>query len=311
MCDSNAQRQTRSALTHRSAVRTISRQEIPQLRFWDEMTTRHDLMQLVQRTPYGLVLVLTITGCGLEVYEQRLAATQRYYSYLDRIDQNLAPAWRNPPIDEIRVPKNFKEIPAPQPEKNPDGSLEVSAIDPRQPDYLNFTVEGLLAAWRSDVEVFVDGARLTKPAYLYAASNSALFLADQIEGATKFSTNFVINSAAALQAPIPDPKNHGRLELPKGDDKFVQKQSFDHVILNSELPIHDSRYTFEIYSTQQADNQVVVMLVVPVGMEPSSKISERMQLTLESLKVSAQRPQAKQAGAAGAPAGPTPSSGNF
>src|SRR5687768_11617636 len=95
------------------------------------------------------VMCLVGAGCGFELYEQRLAATQAWYGYLDRLDQNLAGPWRGAPVDELRVPKNFTEVPAPQPTQNPDGSLEMPAVDPRQPDYANFAIDGLIGAWRA------------------------------------------------------------------------------------------------------------------------------------------------------------------
>gem|GEM_PF-595327 len=259
------------------------------------------------RLALGWMIVLAAGGCGLETYEQRLEATRAYYAYLDKLDQNLANSWRSSPVDDLRVPKNFKELPAPVPTKNPDGSLEFPDVDPRQPDFANLTIEGLIGAWRADVDVLVNNERVSRPAYLYAASNSPLYLAGQAEDAVNFTKNFIPNLETALQAT-------GKPELaavfPKGH-QFVPRQTFEVLLLNSDLPIHNSRYSFETYSTQQGDNQVVLLLAVPAGMEPQSKVPERMQMTLESLKLSNQRPQVKAAGAAPAAGTPASPSGNF
>jgi hypothetical protein len=245
-------------------------------------------------------------GCGYELYEQRVAATQAWWGYLDRLDQNLAGPWRSPPVDEFRTPKAFKEIPAPQPTQNPDGSLSFPDVDPRQPDYANFALDGLIGAWRADVAVGGGGEeRQTLPAYLYVASNGPLFLAERVEEAIHFTGNTTAYLETALGAT-------GRKEpaavFPKGH-QFVKQRTFEVTLFNSELPIHGTRYSFEMYATQQGDNQVIVLLAVPEGMDPSARISERLQLTLESMKVSDQRPQAQQAGAA--PGQPAPAGGSF
>lgn len=246
---------------------------------------------------------LLLAGCGYEVYEQRLAATQALYGYLDRLDQNLAGPWRNAPVDEFRVPKNFKEIPAPEPIKNPDGSTEMPAVDPRQPDYANLTIDGLIGAWRADVDVGSGEARQSQPAYLYLASNGPMFLAERVEEAINFSKNMSAYLETALGTPgRPEPS----AVYPKGH-KFVKQQTFEVMLLNSDLPIHGGRYSFELYTTQNGDNQIAVLLAIPSGMDPSSKISERMQLALEAMKISKERPQAKAAG--GAPGGAQPPAG--
>lgn len=260
------------------------------------------------RAAIAALVCLLVAGCGYEVYEQRLAATQALYAYLDRLDQNLTGPWRSAPVDEFRVPKNFKEIPAPVPTKNPDGSLEMPAVDPRQPDYANLTIDGLIGAWRADVDVGSGEGRQQQPAYLYVASNGPLFLAERVEEAIHFTKNTTAYLETSLGAT-------GRAEppaiFPKGH-KFVKQQTFEVMLFNSDLPIHGGRYSFELYATQQGDNQMLVLLAVPAGMDPSSKISERMQLALETMKISKERPQAKPAGGGAAPAGqPPPGGGGF
>ncbi len=251
----------------------------------------------------GCLLAVLTAGCGYELYEQRLSATQEYYGYLDRLDQNLAGPWRSPPVDELRVPKNFTEMPAPQPTQKPDGTLEMPAVDPRQPEFANLFIDGLLGAWQAEVDVGSNNDRVKKPAYLYVASNGPLFLSERVEEAIHFTKNFIASAETALATTgKPEPA----ALLPK-THKFVTKQTFEVLLLNSDQPIHDTRYSFELYSTQQGDNQVVLLLAIPAGMDPSSKISERMQLTLETMKVSNARPQAKPAGGAGGGPAPAPS----
>ena len=74
----------------------------------------------------SLMLLLSVTaGCGYAEYETRLSETKKYYAYLDRIEQSLAPKWIVPGnLMELRVPNQFSLIPPPQPIKKEDGTVE-------------------------------------------------------------------------------------------------------------------------------------------------------------------------------------------
>src|SRR5262249_32147443 len=97
--------------------------------------------------------------------------------------------------------------------------------------------------------------------------------------------------------------------FPKGH-QFTPKQSFDVYLFNSPLMIHNSKYVFEVYAIKQMDNQVAMILAAPEGMDPQSKVAERIQLMLESMRVSGNPPQPKQVGQpAGGPAAPAANPG--
>lgn len=248
-------------------------------------------------------MALSISGCGLETYERRLAETSAYYAYLDRLDQNLAGPWRTPPVVELRVPRQFKELPAPQPTTNPDGSVELPSVDPRQPDFISLSFKGLLGAWQAEVNVVGGTASETRPAYLYVASNYDMFLTDQISEAPNFTQDLLTLMEGVLLTP---PKEEPAAVYPKGNQYFP-RQTYDVAVFHPDLAIHDARYAFEVYAQRQADIQVVLILVRPEGVDPQAKLSERISMMLECLRVSGERPQPKQPGGAptqpGAPAG--------
>lgn len=250
---------------------------------------------------------LASLGCGLEEYERRLKATEDYYSYQDRIERNLSPPWKSPPVDSLRVPLQFKEMPPPQPVPGADGKLEEPPVDPRQPDYASLTIRGLIGAWRTDVEAQVGGNREQRPVYLYVATNHQMLLGDKTE-----ALGFLENLLASLEADLQTTKvTQGAVSFPKGH-QFSLKQDFENFVISGDAAIHDTRYVLDVYTTKQAENQVALILVRPEGMDPMSKIQDRLQLTLETLRVSAAAPQPKQPGATGAqPSGPAPATGNF
>ena len=251
---------------------------------------------------------VSLAGCGVDAYEKRLEATRSYYAYLDKLDQNLSAPWKRPPIDVLRVPKQFQEVPAPQPATGPDGKAEPPDVDPRQPDYAGLSIKGLIGAWRTDVDAIVNNERAPQTAYLYAATNHEIFLGSGAEEAVNFSKDLIESMEAALQTTA---KTEPLAVFPKGH-LFSAKQSFDVYLLNSAVPIHGSRYVFEVYVTKQGDNQVAMIFAGPEGMDPQSKVAERIQLMLESLRVSPAPPQPKQNQApGGAPAAPGPNPGAF
>lgn len=258
-----------------------------------------------------LLACYSLAGCGLETYEKRLEATRSYYAYLDKLDQNLvAKTWASPPVDALRVPLKFEEIPAPLPTEGADGKPEMPAEDPRQPDYVpNLTIEGLIGAWKTEVDAQVNNEQAKQTVYLYAATNHEIFLTGEADKATSFTRDLVASLEAALQTSA---KTDPLFTFPKGH-QFTPKQTFDVYLLNSPLMIRGSRYVFEIYSVKQVDNQVAMILATPEGMDPLSKVSERIQLMLESMRVSSNPPQPKAVGdlPGAAPTGPAPKGGSF
>ena len=70
----------------------------------------------------GVLSLAGAVGCGYETYELRLKQSKDYYTYLEKVEANLAPKWGDGrSILELRVPKQFVSIPAPQPIKREDG----------------------------------------------------------------------------------------------------------------------------------------------------------------------------------------------
>jgi hypothetical protein len=254
-----------------------------------------------------LCALVGLAGCGLQAYEERLEATRSYWAYLDKLDQNLRPPWKTPPVESLRVPLQFNELPAPQPVEGPDGEQELPDVDPRQPDYVSLSIPGLIGAWKADVDANVNGERATQAAYLYAATNHQMLLTDASEAAA-FSPNLIAAVEAALGSPAPE--SPAPLPFPKGH-QFTPKISFDVHPISSQDAIRGSRYIFEIYTTRQLDNQVAIIFASPEGLDPQSKIPERIQLMLESLRVSAAPPTPTQPGQGSTPGAPQQPGGNF
>ncbi len=264
------------------------------------------------KTAAGVVVLMGINGCGLQNYEKRLEETSKYYSYLEKIDSNLAPAWKDGPIDELRVPLQFRAIRKPAPVKNAEGEAEDAPVDPRQPNYIALELPGLLGAWEAPFDKVVDGKRQPRKGYIYAVSNYSMFNSELASQAPDFVRTLLGLISDRLALPPVDLTKAERELYPKVKaDAYTTQNSFDVYHFSSdELLVDGEKYTIDVYSNMQKDTQVALLLVLPVGIDSSARMMERTPLMLERLKVDPKkkpsRAQNKSAGGGTpAPAAPT------
>ncbi len=117
---------------------------------------------------------LSVTGCGQQVYEQRLAETSALFAHLQLLGEHLSGEWTDS-VAAVRLPKQYQQIAAPAPP--PPGSTPGTAVlDPRQPDFVNVELPGLRAAFQAQFGVAEDGAAETKTilGHVYVLSNHYL-----------------------------------------------------------------------------------------------------------------------------------------
>lgn len=259
----------------------------------------------------GWCLAATLAaGCGYEEYNTRLAETAKYFAYQERMNANLAAPMRELPIEEIRMPLQFAALPKPKPPaKREDGSEEETPFDPRQPNYANITLPGLIAAWQAPVETLVDGKPENRPGYIYALSNYWMFVTGHTEQAPLFTRDTRRLVAAAFGTVITDPDGVGDRETYPRAAQYTTPVAYDVTRFNPEMLINDVRYTVELFSHQQGDIQLILMVVVPRDADlQRTRLNERIPLMLETLKLSNKKPSAppkKGAATAAPPAAPT------
>lgn len=267
----------------------------------------------------GAVIVGGVLGCGYETYELRLKQSKDYFAYLERVEANLAPVWSDQHgIIKVRVPKQFVSIPAPQPIKREDGTLEMPAVDPRQPDYLNLILPELTGAWEAPVEVTLpDGNRETRKAYIYAMSNYWQFIGENPSETPNFTRSAVELIGLSLEQTLPDEKKTApETEMHPKPGTYVPSASYNvyryqpkAITQQTEDRRSSVNYTFEIYERQNGDVQVPIVVVLPEGIDPREKINERIPMMLESVVLTGTppRPDAQK----NAPASTGPAGGGF
>ncbi len=255
----------------------------------------------------GAISLAGAVGCGYETYEQRLTKTKDYYNYLEKVEANLAPKWGDGRgILEVRVPKQFVPIQAPQPIKREDGELEMPAVDPRQPDYVNLIFPELLGAWEAPIEVsLADGGRETRKAYIYALSNYWLFIGEDPTEAPKFTKSLTELIGAALD----DTATEEPPEMHPKPGTYLPTASYNVFRFKPKpitLQVEDRRtsvnYIFEVYERQNGDIQVPLVVVMPEGVD--LKVNERIAMMLDYVTPTKKPPS--QGANKSAPAGNAP-----
>lgn len=242
------------------------------------MTASHARTSTLVRAGIVAVTALLVVGCGYVDYETRLNESKKYYAFLDKVEQFLAPKWvsSEAPV-ELRVPKQFVVMPAPQRIKREDGSIEEPAVDPRQPDYVNLTFPDLVGAWESRFGVLKpDGTREERKGYMYALTNYWQLAGDQAADSSKFVTSLKGLMAEKLGVAAADERVEPQ---PAGYPAYVPISSYD-VCNFKRIDIDGVFYNFEVYSKQNGSVIGVLVLVLPEGMESPQKLSERLPLML-------------------------------
>lgn len=240
-----------------------------------------------------------VIGCGYDTYELRLKQTKDYYSYLEKVEANLAPKWGDGRgILEMRVPKQFVPIsPPPPPAKREDGSEEPPGVDPRQPDYINLIFPELLGAWEAPVEVSLpDGGREIRKAYIYAVSNYWTLIGENPGDALLFTKSLTELIGAALEETATEepPEMH-----PK-PGTYLPTASYNVYRFKPKpitLQVEDRRtsvnYVIEIYERQSGGNiQCPLVVVLPENIGAKEKINERIPMMLDYVNPTKTPPRA-------------------
>ncbi len=232
-----------------------------------------------------LFLVFTVSGCGTQEYELGLTETAKYYAHLEKIDFNLSrDEWKGSGIS-IRVPEQFKLLRAPaEPEEG-----EESTDDPRQPNFIGVEFPGLLATWKTDVEV--DENDGSYPCYIYLLSNDSLWKEDERSDiAINFTSEVTQRLVDGLKEEFPDPDKWNTKEFPvkKG---YVKKKIFTSTRIYPEEPIklfEDSEavnYQADVYLAEKNDAKAAIIFFYPQGISDSEKLSIRIPLSLETFEM--------------------------
>ncbi len=277
---------------------------------------------------WAAVVWMGLSGCGQQQYEKRLDETKALFSRIELLDANLGGEFADGVV-KLRVPKQFRPIPAPPPRPKPKPAAPGEpapepepVFDPRQPDFANIELPGMRAAFRAEVGTAVEGSSTVAnhSAYVYVLSNHGLApkpvaAAGDAASATKstpaqFAEDVARLLAEALQSEVQPgrhtnewvkeshPRNVTSL-FPAGSDNPFPQQNY--AVGSLSATVRDIPTDFSLYLREEGSVQVLIIYAVPRDVLPTEQISPRRDLSLETVRVLATSTTSSPVAAPGAP----------
>lgn len=235
------------------------------------------------------VLLASIGGCGYSEYEMRLNESKKYYAYLEKVEQSLAPKWVLPGnLMELRVPRQFTLIPPPAAAAPGEENAE-RPIDPRQPDYVNLQFPGLFGAWEATFKVVkTDGTPDERKGYIYVLSNYWEFAGENAVDAGEFVNTIRDLLADKLKMAVADVRQEAYPKLP---GSYHSQIPYDVCSFRGK-EIDGVNYTFDVYARSQGSIIGIVITALPETLDSQQKVSERIPLMLETFNFTKTPPRA-------------------
>jgi hypothetical protein len=243
----------------------------------------------------GLLVTAAFAGCGRETYLERFEETKRYFAYEDKLNQYLTRvAWAGKSF-QLRVPKEFQPIPV-KTKKAEEGKGEDAAEekDPRQPDYAELEFPGLQGAWQAKFPL--TGGAGSGEGYLYLCSNY-YFLAKKSDEARAqaFNAEVIQRSATAFgqQGSIKKLSELPIFEVPPKGEAFVDKRKYHMINPGISAIVRDKPYRVRIFSYKKDKSpaQISLVYVLPDNIANASALDKAIDLSLETLLVTLDKPR--------------------
>ncbi len=261
-------------------------------------------------TVLGLFLAAGLAGCGRETYLERFDETKRYFAYEDKLNQYLTRvAWAGKSF-QIRVPKQFQPIATKIAKK---GEEEADEKDPRQPKFAELEFAGLQGAWQASFPL--TGGAGSGEGYLYLCSNYDLLAKKGDEERAKaFNADVILRCATAFGQQA-STKRLSELPLfdipPKAEEAFVEKRKFH--VLSPGIPalVNDKPYRVRIFSykKEKSSAQISLVYILPDNIVQASVLDKAIDLSLETLVVTQEKPPTGTAKGAKSGKGKSPGAG--
>jgi hypothetical protein len=243
-----------------------------------------------------LPLAMLIAGCGVETYQARVIENSvPLFRYEREMNANLAPEWRKGEV-RMRLPAGLKEIPGPKKKDDKETRL---------PSGLPEDLPGVLGGFRGKAKAISAGGQNAEAAtHVLVLSNRALLASRTPDAKPDKYDTLVVNAIATAvgqgtsSGNIPFKRvtvgNSSRDRIEFGS--VPPEISYDSIQFDTTRDDVPMRY--EVYVRRQSPLIVAVVFLVPRDAARSERLRERIDLSLQTLRID-------QLGSAGA----TPSAG--
>lgn len=260
---------------------TFDRQLTPTARLQDNT---HAMPRPPRSTALFLpLLCLFVAGCGVETYQARVVEnTVPLFRYEEELNSNLGPEWTKGEV-HLRLPAGLKEVPGPK---------KKEADETRLPPSLMADLKGILGGFRGKVDaVTTDGQAAEADMHVLVMSNRSLIASPSPDAKPdKFDTTLVNTIASALGIGT-SPGNLASKRIEVGDSahdrealgSIPPKIVYQTVTLDT--TIDDVPMQYEIYFRQQSPLIVAVVFLVPKDPDRSERLREKINLSLQTLRI--------------------------
>ena len=255
-------------------------------------------MFTLQNRPLTFLTALTVTahltGCGLQLYEERLQASAEFNEYIQSMEANLVTAMWEASGIKMRLPLPFNDqIPRPPILKDEEGR-EYYGPDERHPqEMLGIVLPGIIDAWTANLPG--DGG-IDVESRIYVLSNQYRFetrdgayiedptqFLNDVEAALALTYNVIVPEGEQndpgdnfrYRATFPPPKSQAR--------KFATPKDYTVIRFISAEPILNQRLQAQLYEHQVGELQVAILIIGPESFTP--RFRQRIEMALQTLTV--------------------------
>lgn len=235
-----------------------------------------------------LLFLLSLTGaagCGAEAYQARVEGNAvPLFSYRRELDSSLGLAWRTGEVS-LRLPSNFKEVPAPK--KKP--GMPGAGRDPRLPPGFDIDLPGLLGGFRGTMKAEGPGGKPAEvPVYAFVLSNRYLLASREPTAKPQAYDSTLLNTIGAGlrkgNVSLTTLKQFTPTESLKPEQRaFAPGLRFDHTSLDATMGDVPMRYA--IYIRRDPPLQVAIVFAVPKEPARDEQLEKRIDLALQTLRI--------------------------
>jgi hypothetical protein len=200
------------------------------------------------------------------------------------------------------MPKKLVLQPAPAVETDDDGNPIESGPDPRQPTQagiMTVDLPGLIGAWTATVEA--DTANGGSPsfqsvtAYAYVLGNHSLWLQNDVDAAEQFHATALTAVVDGLNLPHPDPADWKTVRYPERGGYLKQKQA-QVLIMHTSGFVGETQADVSLHLLEDGPPgekvKLAILFIYPTTVNASERIQKRIEMALETLTFSPNRPKA-------------------
>lgn len=225
-------------------------------------------------------------GCGAEAYQSRIDGNSiPLFAYRHELDSSLtSSAWRLGEVS-LRLPSNFKEVPAPKKKPGVPGA----GRDPRLPPGFDIDLPGLLGGFRGTMKAESAGGKAVEvPVHAFVLSNRYLLASREPTAKPQAYDATLLNTLGAGlrkgNVSLTTLKQFTPTETLKPEQRaFAAAPRFDQTSLDTTADEVPMRY--EVYIRRQPPLQVAVVFVVPKEPTRDEQLRKRIDLSLQTLRV--------------------------